>query len=254
MGRHRVARLLGPTARRAAGTAIPPARAAGCASTTKSWTVSVQRDRKLSKISTLAGRGCAGGAGPRPLVPDGAPGPRVDGETRATGGGHRGCASSMRWARRRSRHDATRPAETRPQRSATRHRRPRHRKRGGTVSTAAPQATTPQARRHRRPRHRKHGGTVSTATPQATAPQARRHRRPRHRKRGGTARHDALAPAHGVWLASAQVQARGSATNSVTRAGRVPAATSATLTSSRISRSLARNAIQTSWSARAGPW
>ena len=35
----------------------------------------------------------------------------------------------------------------------------------------------------------------------------------------------------------------------MTRAGRVPAATSATLTSSRISRSLARSAIQTSWRA-----
>lgn len=46
--------------------------------------------------------------------------------------------------------------------------------------------------------------------------------------------------------AGGQIQARGSATSSVTRSGSVPAATSATLTNSRISRSLARNAIQTS--------
>ena len=50
-----------------------------------------------------------------------------------------------------------------------------------------------------------------------------------------------------------QVQARGSAASSLTRSGRVPLATSATVTSSRISRSLARSAIHTSCSARAAP-
>ena len=202
---------------------------------------------RVNRMRGHPGRGGLGGDG----AEEGGAGERADRTGHARCGrppASRRCRTASAPPRRRAWCRSRPGAPTRRRRPAP----PRRRAAGWTRSTRTP------CRARRRPaarRARPERGSAACARAPPFSPSPIDLVDNAARRRSGQVPYpvDGTRP-DGPERGAGQLQALGSATSSLTRPGSVPLATSAMVTSSRISRSLARSAIQTSCRARAAPW